>query len=395
MKHNHSQLFDKALAQLLGYVEAEDFKGYDPYDTLNTSLPIHKLGKWGSAIAIQIQKRNPVNLRPMLGIKKEHNPKALGLFLKTYSLLFKHTGNEQYLDTANKLFDLILDNKSKGFSGSAWGYNFDWANPGNVVKAYTPSVVVTAFVCDGLWEYYGISKSDKAKDEILSACDYIINDLPITKLSEGISIAYTHTSTGCCYNASLLGAETLSKAYSITRDQEYLNLIKGSVDFVLSKQKNDGSWYYSYNPVTGEERKQIDFHQGFVLISLESIRKLTGYRNEEVKEAVQKGLEFYYQHQFFDDGRSKWRLPNEYPVEIHNQAQGIITFSELGREYDYHEYFADTIAEWTIKNMQGDKGYFYYQMHRYYTNKIPYMRWSQAWMALALTLLKVDGGRKS
>jgi hypothetical protein len=32
-------------------------------------------------------------------------------------------------------------------------------------------------------------------------------------------------------------------------------------------------------------------------------------------------------------------------------------------------------------------GYFYYQIQPYYKNKIPYMRWSQAWMLLALATL--------
>lgn len=50
---------------------------------------------------------------------------------------------------------------------------------------------------------------------------------------------------------------------------------------------------------------------------------------------------------------------------------------ELGRRYL-------KIAKWAINNMQDNKGYFYYQKTRWYTNKIPYMRWSQAWMFYAL-----------
>jgi hypothetical protein len=30
--------------------------------------------------------------------------------------------------------------------------------------------------------------------------------------------------------------------------------------------------------------------------------------------------------------------------------------------------------------MQDARGFFYYQQHRRYTNRIPYMRWSQSWM---------------
>ena len=56
------------------YIESENFKGYDPYDTLNSPIPFHWLGKWGPVLAIQFQKRNPFNIRKLLGIKKAHNP---------------------------------------------------------------------------------------------------------------------------------------------------------------------------------------------------------------------------------------------------------------------------------------------------------------------------------
>ncbi|HNP54847.1 MAG TPA: hypothetical protein PKK69_09510, partial [Ferruginibacter sp.] len=40
----------------------------------------------------------------------------------------------------------------------------------------------------------------------------------------------------------------------------------------------------------------------------------------------------------------------------------------------------EQVLEWTIRNMQDKKGYFYYQINKYITSRIPYMRWSQAWM---------------
>ena len=51
--------------------------------------------------------------------------------------------------------------------------------------------------------------------------------------------------------------------------------------------------------------------------------------------------------------------------------------------------FSETIAQWTIKNMQDKKGFFYYRKLKTHTNKISFMRWSQAWMFLALTELIV------
>ena len=58
------------------------------------------------------------------------------------------------------------------------------------------------------------------------------------------------------------------------------------------------------------------------------------------------------------------------------------------------KHFAKKIAGWTIINMQDENGYFYYQKWPFFTNKISYMRWNQAWMMFSLSLLinvmKVD-----
>jgi hypothetical protein len=76
-----------------------------------------------------------------------------------------------------------------------------------------------------------------------------------------------------------------------------------------------------------------------------------------------------------------------YPIDIHSAAEGIIVFTRL-RELDAKNLdWAKRIALWTITNMQDPKGYFYFQKHRHYCNRIPYMRWSQAWMFKALVYL--------
>jgi hypothetical protein len=378
------KIFNTSLENLINWCEKHNFTGFDPYDTLNSPINFKVFGKWGPPVAIQIQKRNPINIRPFLAIKKGYNPKGMGLFLKAYSLLYKKTNDEKYLKKATWLFNWLNTNYSKGYSGKCWGYNFDWASPGSYLPAFTPSVVVTSFVVDGIFEYYKITKDELAKEAILSARNYISTDIPVTELPEGISFSYTHLSKGCCYNASLLAAEVLAKADFLEKTIIHTDKINKAIDFVLSKQKPDGEWWYSYNPEKDTERKQIDFHQGFVLISLSNLNQLLPNPSKDVTEAIEKGLKFYKSSQFLNNGQSLWRLPKKWPVDIHNQSQGIITFSQL-REYDDSYFqFAHKIAEWTINNMQSKDGYFYYRKTPFFMNKIPYIRWSQAWMMLAL-----------
>lgn len=381
-----SALFERALEKLRGYVEAEQFKGYDPYDTLNSFIGFKHFGKLIPVLAIQFQKRNPINIRPLLGIKKEYNPKAIGLFLYSYCKLQQNFKDRDYSKQINFLFDFLKNNSSKGFSGYCWGYNFDWASSGKYIKAYSPNIVVTSFIARGIFAYYNLTKDPQAKEILLSIQNFILKDLPATETPDGICFSYTTLGKDCCYNASLLAAETLSAVYTLTGEQELLDKCKKAIDFVVARQFPDGHWNYSLDPETGRERAQIDFHQGYVIDCIKQIMQNTGLNDEKYQEAIGKGTEYYFKEQFFESGRSKWRLPKIYPVEIHNQSQGIITFCNSEK----HRAFANLVGKWTIDNMQSEKGYFYYRKLKNYTNKIPYMRWSQAWMFTALTELTVS-----
>ncbi len=384
-------LYLTSLEKLRQYVEQENFKGYDPYDTLNSPIKFKYLGKFAAVLALQFQKRNPVNIRPLLGIKKEHNPKALGLFLYSYCKLQKHQTEKDYTKQINYLFTELKSNYSKGFSGYCWGYNFDWASSGKYINKYSPNIVVTAFVAKGIYEYYQLTKDAEALNILESIGHFILKDLPITETKEGICISYTTLGVDNCYNASLLAATVLAQLYHLTKDEIFKSYALKAVDFVLSKQHADGHWNYSINE-QGKERMQIDFHQGYVIDCIEDVMRYTDTQKERYAQAINKGRAFYRQQQFFENGQAKWRLPKIYPVEIHNQSQGIITFCRT------NEYlgFAETIANYTIENMQDKKGFFYYRKLKNYTHKIPYMRWSQAWMFTALTeLILAKAGREN
>ncbi len=377
-----------SFSKLKTYIEKENFKGYDPYDTLNSWIPFKRLGKWPAVIATQIQKRNPINIRPLIGINKEINPKAFGLLLQAYSMLYDKTKDKTNLTQATYFYHYLKENYSKGYSGHAWGYNFPWASPVKFVDSFVPSSVVTGFVCRGLWQYYQITKNEETAEIIKSASEFILKDLKVYTDETGKCISYTPVMQDVCYNSSLLAAEVLAMTYSLTREHSLKEFCLELVDFVIKRQNSDGKWNYSENIITRKEREQVDFHQGYILESICAIKDLINVNDEKWDQAIIPGLDFYYHKQFFQNGRSLWRLPAEYPVDIHNQAQGIITFSKLQKFNKEYFPFANKIAEWTIENMQAKDGHFYYRNLKYFKNKISYMRWSQAWMFLALTTLR-------
>ncbi len=381
------EIVNISLNKLIQYCESVNYMGYDPYDTLNAKCKIIKSKSSIAGITTQIQKRNPINIRPFLGINKEINPKGMGLFLKSYCLLYRKTGELKFMEKADSIFKWLSDNCSKGYSGYTWGYNFDWASSVNYLKAYTPSVVVTSFIIDGVHEYFKVTGNAEARKIISSSSVFVKEDIPVTKLKDGISFSYTPFSKGCCYNASLLACEILAKADKINDTSDNRALINNAIDLIISKQKPEGEWAYSINPETDYERKQIDFHQGFILMSLFRLNGLMDPPRKDVDEVIKKGLFFYRNKQFLETGQALWRIPRKWPVDIHNQSQGIITFSKLKKYNPEYLLFAKKIAVWTIKNMQSETGYFYYRKNPIFVNKISYIRWAQAWMMLALSEL--------
>lgn len=407
---NHSK-FQQALNELSDYLETEEYIGYDPYDILLSYIPFRYAGKWIPVLATQMHKRNPVNIRPLIGIKKDFNPKAIGLLLQAYSLLY---GNNKRKEERNNVEDTfreqekfkeevkrkeevkikmnffykwLLDNYTKGFSGSCWGYNFPWAGSVKYIEANYPSAIVTGFIGKALFEYYIQTGNQEVLSTMKSAGEFIMSDLQVTEDKTGICFSYTPLLPDCCYNASLLAAELLAKLYYLTRDDSLLIKVEKAVSFILCRQKPDGRWNYSLNIENGREREQIDFHQGYILESLYEIRNFALKDYPEINNSLIKGLEFYRKQQFLQDGRSRWRLPAYWPVDIHSQAQGIITFCKLKEFNPDYLSFAQAIGKWTIENMQDRTGYFYYQIHKFYKNKISYIRWAQSWMFLALTHL--------
>jgi hypothetical protein len=375
------------LKKLLEYVEKEDYTGYDIYDGLKiTGSKLLLNNFYINTLFTQFFKIFPFNLRKFVGIKKTKMPKAMGLFLNTYCYLVQISKDknekENYLKKAESVKNWLIKNSLKNYSGSCWNFGFNYR-----FMFDSPTIVITAIISRGLFEYYKITGDEEVKKTLISVGEFILSDLHITKTERGICFSYTPHTKDCTYNASMLAAEVLAKVYSITLDNKYLEYINKAVEFTLSKQKDDGRWNYCINLELKKERHQIDFHQGYVLESLYDIIKYAPLEDKKFKDSLERGTKFYFENQFFPDGKSKWRIPKIYPVDIHNQSQGIITFSKLKMLDKDYLPFAGKIADWTINNMMDKSGFFYYQIHKTFKNNISYMRWSQAWMLLALATL--------
>jgi hypothetical protein len=383
---------EKSLIKLHNYCKKENYLGYSLYDSHKSPIPFKKFGITLSFLINQVNKRSPINFRKILSVKKGINPKGYGLFLHAYTLLHSLTiiDKTETKQLSEYFFNWLINNPSSGYSGYCWGYDYYWPKKdGSDVPAFTPSVVVTGFIARALLSYYLEFKNEKVKKILKSSAQFVLNDVFLYKGKDGYCFSYTPLKKDLTINANLLAAEILAYSDYLNNEYKYQDYINKVIDFTLNTQNQDGSWYYSYDVKTGKPKKQIDFHQGYVIESLYRLSNICSYNKEKIDGAIQKGLEFYYNNQFTEEGFSLWRYPKKWPIDIHNQSQGIITFSKLNRYNKKYLPFANRIAIWTIHNMQNKKGNFYYQKWPIITNKISYLRWNQGWMLLSLTNLSL------
>ncbi|UCG30902.1 MAG: delta-aminolevulinic acid dehydratase [candidate division WOR-3 bacterium] len=382
------------LSKLERSFTSNGFAGWDPYDGLNSRfLKVLTLNrKWLRIAVTQSMKRSPVNLRPLLGIPRGRNPKAIGLLAGAYLRRYKKTKQQTLLDNTRHLLDWLVENTSPGYSGYAWGYNFDWQSSVFYIPKGVPTVVNTTFIANAFLDAYFTFKESNYLDVARSACDFILNDLNRTSTDSDSDskkyfwFSYSPVDETCCHNANLLAAELLARIYSFSKNNILYESAMKSTEFTLSRQNSDGSWCYGLSP----QQKFVDsFHTGFVLVSLVNIMaNLDHTDNKRFERILLKGYEFYKKTFWESDGCPRYYRDKRYPIDLHCSAQGIITFLHF-REYDNEAVdFAQKIAEWAINNMwDAKKNYFYFQRTKHYTNKIPYLRWPNVWMYYALTTL--------
>lgn len=382
-----NEQYIKIFLKAHSYCIKNNFAGYSLYDSHNSFIPFQKFGKYVSFYMNQFIKRYPINLRPLLGIKKEYNPKGIGIFLNLYSQL-KGLGvidENELIQLTDSFLNLLLDKRSKGYNGYCWGYNYNWPNrDGSIVPAFMPSGVVTGFICRALMQYYISFNNTIVKEIISGAADFVLNDLKIDETKYGLCISYTPNPYNYTVNASLLAAEILAYDDYLNNTLKHKDIINGVLQFTCNTQNNDGSWYYSFEPLTYKPKKQIDFHQGYVLETMSNILKYSTLYEEKYENIIKKGFQFYINRQIDPDGKAYWRFPKKWPVDIHNQSQAIITLNRFSHLDLRCSSLLNSLIVWTVKNMMSKNGIFYYQRWPLFTNKVSYMRWNQAWMMLAL-----------
>jgi len=411
-----SHSFDHVIQKLERFLERDNFKGYDPYDGLNSPFLefLTFKRKWLRIAVIQFMKRFPINLRHLFGIAKGRNPKAMGLLASAYIALYKQTKDENYLKKVREILEWLMQNRSQGYSGSAWGYNFDWQSAIFYIPKGGPTVVNTAFISNAFLDAYEVLKEERYLEIARSACDFILKDLNRSYLKDIRSsdpeiqnpsasseihhfqtgksetpfcFSYSTSDSTCTHNANLLAVELLTRVHYYTKEKVLLENASMALRFTLSHFNSNGSIYQG---VTRAQKFIDSFHTGFILVSLANIAQYSDLDDSHYMRMMTNAYKYYKLTFFEGNGKPHYFYNKIYPIDLHCSAQGIITYIRF-KDMDHDALkITRNIADWAIINMWDDKkGYFHFQKTELFTNKIQYLRWPNVWMFLALARLTI------
>jgi hypothetical protein len=373
-----------AALNLLAYCENEDWAGHDPYDALNSRLLT--VLPWLDArlprlVLTQALKRSPVNLRRIARVPKTQNPKALALFLSAF-LRLPGLGPVRRTQLIEAMTAKLIALRARDQDCWCWGYSFPWQTRTVIVPRGTPNLVCTSFVAGALLDVYEQTSATYYLDMAKSAATYIAKELYWSD-GDRASFAYPLPSHRIpIHNANLLAAALLCRVYAHTGKKRFLDVALEVGRYSAGRQRADGAWQY------GEHRtlQWIDnFHTGYNLCALKSIGRSAA--TTEFEAALRRGHDFYRRHFFRADGAARYFHDRTYPIDIHAVAQSIITLVELKDLHHENMRLAHDVFRWAMNHMWDERGFFYYRVLRACTIRTSYMRWSQAWMLLALAVL--------
>ncbi len=270
-----------------------------------------------------------MNLRGISFVHAGRNSKGIALFALAALANYRRSKTNENEREARQLLNDLYSMRLEGWSGSAWGYNFDWQSRAFFAPRGTPTIVPTAFAARAFIEAAQAFEDDTYLETARSVCDFILQDLPRSEETRTeICFSYAPGTVNRIYNASLLAAETLASVAALTGEQELCHWAVKAARYVVSQQHENGSWVY------GAEENQAwvdNFHSAYLLSSLRRvISHCQSAQTPEFDQALQSGYKFWRTGFFLADGWPKYYHDQFYPVDAHAAATAIVTFLELG-----------------------------------------------------------------
>src|SRR5947209_3361291 len=121
------QEIDRSLSRVQGWVERHEYRGYEPFDGLLSWVrPLARGNLLAERLLLQLIRQSPFNLRPLLGVRPQESTKGRGYMAWGYLLLYRVTGQKDYLEKATLCLEWLDQHKVPRFQSHSWSNHFDF-----------------------------------------------------------------------------------------------------------------------------------------------------------------------------------------------------------------------------------------------------------------------------
>jgi hypothetical protein len=377
-------------AALRRWIDGVAYASYDIYDGLAGVFPwsLAKHQHLAARVVTQVVKSSPLNLRPLLGIRPHVLAKSLSDLASAAWLRHRAGIDPAAAAQGRALLDRLRADVRPGYAGPCWGLPYAYASRFVDSRAGDPNLFWTINAAIAFVEAWELEGRRADLDTARGTLEFIQRDLGVVDEGEdGVWFRYFAGHTACVYNVAALCGALCRRVAHHTGESALDTLGARALRFVVRNQNPDGSWFYARGP----RGRWIDgFHTAYVLESLQEAVLLHGDRDTE--PALRRGVEFYTRALFDADAMPRYTAASRYPLDVQNAAQAIQTLARLAWLDTAHRDAAERTAQAVIAQLfhftvAGERGYFIASRGRVFANRVPFVRWGQAPMLLALDQL--------
>ena len=361
----------EALSALEAWGSACSWIGPDPYEGLNASRLAGRLRRFriGRRALIQAVRRSPVDLRPLFRIPPEPSAATLALVASAYAR--SNVLRDARLKLVRALSELE-GLRTHAVPEPAWGYHFDVQTRFFFYPRTRPNTIATAFAGHALLDAFERTQDERYLREAEGVGEFFLRHVPQTSGPGGAYFGYLIGDRTPIHNASLLASAFLARAGSHARRDDFRAAAARGVGYARAHQLPNGGWPYA-EPAASS---WIDgYHTGYVLQALVVCRA----HGLEVGDALERGLEHYWNALFLTDGTPRPSTTALYPVEGICAAEGIATFARAG-----HLERASKVFDYARSRLRAENGSFVSRRGRLFQERVAHPRWVEAPMLLAL-----------
>jgi hypothetical protein len=366
--------------------EARDWRGYDPYDALNSPFARYlTLGtRFGRRAFTQAVKLSPLNLRPALSVAPAWNAKAIALVASGYARLAA-AGDDTARDPARRWLTWLVDNSSADI-GLGWGYHFDVQTRFFSYPRNTSNVIATSFAAHALLDGKELLGDEQWGEAAERSCEFLLGGM-LEDDGTRVYFRYLAAEKELVHNANVLGCSVLARTATLLDRDDLRETVRNALSATLEAQRLDGSWPYA----EGEGHGWVDnFHTGYVLEGLATCDPVLPLRSQ-----LERGLDYWERELFLPDGTPKYfaERASAWPIDAHNYAQAIETWLSVASWRDGALEAAERCAANLIDTMLCPDGHVAFQRRRFWTSRVPYVRWTTAPSLRALARLELVRAR--